>query len=31
MGCFCERLPNQGGVRHMEVVYLDPGKVLAML
>ena len=30
MGCFCERLPNQGGVRHMEVVYLDPGKVLVM-
>ena len=30
MGCFCEKLPDQGGVRHMEVVYLAPGKRLVM-
>jgi uncharacterized protein YndB with AHSA1/START domain len=31
MGCFCERLPGQGGVRHMEVVYFAPGKRLVMI
>jgi hypothetical protein len=30
MGCFCEKLPGGGGVRHMEVVYADPGKGLVM-
>ncbi|HTP33420.1 MAG TPA: hypothetical protein VMJ75_14680 [Candidatus Acidoferrales bacterium] len=30
MGCFCEKLADGGGVRHMEVVYLAPGKVLVM-
>ncbi len=30
MGCFCEKLPNQGGVRHMEVVNFVPGKTLVM-
>jgi uncharacterized protein YndB with AHSA1/START domain len=30
-GCFCEKLPNQGGVRHMQVVYVDPGKRLRMI
>ena len=25
-GCFCERLPNGGGIEHMRVAYLDPGK-----
>ena len=25
-GCFCERLPNGGGVQHMHVTYADPGK-----
>jgi uncharacterized protein YndB with AHSA1/START domain len=30
MGCFCEKLPNQGAVRHMEVLYVDPGKTLVM-
>jgi hypothetical protein len=30
-GCFCEKLPNQGGVRHMQVVYVDPGKILRMI
>ena len=29
-GCFCEKLANGGGVRHMEVVYIDPGKALVM-
>ena len=26
MGCFCEKLPNSGVVRHMEVISLMPGK-----
>lgn len=30
MGCFCEKLPNGGGVRHMEVVFFAPGKMLRM-
>ena len=30
MGCFCEKLAGQGGVRHMEVVFLAPGKRLVM-
>jgi uncharacterized protein YndB with AHSA1/START domain len=25
-GCWCEKLPNGGGVRHMQVAFLDPGK-----
>ena len=25
-GCFCERLPGGGGVEHMRVTYVDPGK-----
>jgi len=25
-GCFCERLPGNGGVRHLTVVFLSPGK-----
>jgi uncharacterized protein YndB with AHSA1/START domain len=29
-GCFCEELPYGGGVRHMEVVYISPGKLLRM-
>ena len=29
MGCFCEKLAN-GGVRHMEVLYFVPGKILRM-
>jgi uncharacterized protein YndB with AHSA1/START domain len=29
-GCFCEKLPNGGGVRHMEVVFAAPGKQLIM-
>jgi hypothetical protein len=30
MGCFCEKLPNGGMVRHMEVVAFMPGKTLAL-
>jgi hypothetical protein len=30
MGCFCEKLPNGGAVRHMEVVYLASGKLLRL-
>ncbi len=30
MGCFCEKLANQGGVRHMEIIRLDPGRTLVM-
>ena len=25
-GCFCERFPAGGGIEHMRVAYLDPGK-----
>lgn len=30
MGCFCEKLPGGGGVRHMEVIYLVPNKRLGL-
>jgi hypothetical protein len=30
MGCFCEKLPSGGAVRHLEVVYFLPGKTLVM-
>src|SRR5437764_12954737 len=30
MGCWCEKLPQGGGVRHMEVVFLSPGKKLVL-
>lgn len=29
-GCFCEKLDNGGSVRHMTVVFVEPGKVLRM-
>jgi hypothetical protein len=29
-GCFCEKLPSDGGVRHMEVLYFSPGKQLVL-
>ena len=29
-GCLCEKLPNQGGVRHMEVIFLAPGRALRL-
>jgi len=25
-GCFCERIPKGGGVEHLRVAYVDPGK-----
>jgi uncharacterized protein YndB with AHSA1/START domain len=30
-GCFCEKLPSQGSVRHMEVIFLAPGKTLRLV
>jgi len=30
MGCFCETLPDQGAVRHMEVLRFAPGKTLVL-
>jgi uncharacterized protein YndB with AHSA1/START domain len=27
-GCFCEKLPNGGGVEHLRVVYLVPGEAV---
>jgi hypothetical protein len=29
-GCFCERLKNNGGVEHMRVAYIEPGKSLVL-
>jgi uncharacterized protein YndB with AHSA1/START domain len=29
-GCFCERLKDGGGVEHMRVAYVDPGKRIVM-
>jgi uncharacterized protein YndB with AHSA1/START domain len=29
-GCFCEKLPNNGFVRHLEVVFAAPGKRIVM-
>ncbi len=29
-GCFCERLPDGGGVQHMSVVYAAPGELLRL-
>jgi uncharacterized protein YndB with AHSA1/START domain len=30
MGCFCEKLPGGGAVRHLEVVNFVPGRTLVM-
>jgi len=30
VGCWCEKLPNGGGVRHLQVVMAMPGKMLVM-
>ncbi len=30
MGCFCEGLPGQGAVRHMELIRFVPGKTLVL-
>lgn len=29
-GCFCERLPDGGGVQHMTVLFASPGKLLRL-
>jgi hypothetical protein len=29
-GCFCERFPEGGGIEHMRVVWVDPGKRFLM-
>jgi len=29
-GCFCEKPASGGGARHMEVVYLQPGKAMTL-
>ncbi len=29
-GCFCERLPGGGGIEHMRVTYVDPGKRIVL-
>jgi hypothetical protein len=29
-GCFCETLPDGGGVEHMHVTYVDPGKQVVL-
>lgn len=29
-GCFCERFPNGGGVEHLRVVYVAPGRELRL-
>jgi len=29
-GCFCERFPGGGGIEHMRVTYVDPGKRILM-
>jgi uncharacterized protein YndB with AHSA1/START domain len=29
-GCFCEKFPSGGSVKHLEVVYADPGKKLVL-
>jgi hypothetical protein len=30
MGCFCEKFPAGGGVRHMQVIMIMPNKLLVM-
>jgi uncharacterized protein YndB with AHSA1/START domain len=29
-GCFCEKLPDGGGAKHMEVVFLAPAKTIVL-
>lgn len=29
-GCFCETLPNGGGLEHLRVVYVAPGEILRL-
>lgn len=30
-GCFCEALPDGGGVEHMRVVFVQPGRLLRLI
>jgi uncharacterized protein YndB with AHSA1/START domain len=30
LGCFCEKLANGGAIRHLEVLYFVPGKILRL-
>jgi len=29
-GCFCEKLPDNGGVRHFDIIYVAPGKQMVL-
>jgi len=29
-GCFCERMPNGGGIEHLRVAYVEPGERLVL-
>lgn len=29
-GCFCERLPKGGGIEHLRIAYVDPGKRIVL-
>jgi hypothetical protein len=29
-GCWCEALPNGGGARHMEVIFVEPGRTVRL-
>lgn len=29
-GCFCERLENDGGIEHMRISFIDPGKRIVL-
>ena len=29
-GCFCEKMPNGGGVKHLEVAFIVPGKTIVL-
>ena len=29
-GCFCERMPNGGGIEHLRVTYIEPGERLVL-
>jgi hypothetical protein len=29
-GCFCERIPKSGGIEHLRVAFVDPGKRLVL-
>ncbi|HYA16403.1 MAG TPA: hypothetical protein VEF06_03000 [Bryobacteraceae bacterium] len=31
MGCFCEKMPDGGAARHLEIIYFEPGKRIVMI